>query len=266
MLVPITRQTFDDLIPRVATSDQYRYTWGQPKDFLRRLLMSVVGILIAIALQWLLPPGFEIIDFLFGIVAGLYWLWSPVYWASLKNAKLRRYQYAGFWQGQVLEVFPSEELIGTEETVNKRGELVVIENRERRLNLEVGDDSGFVTRLQVPLKRDHRVILPGDIAEALVVSNRPDLSRVSDAADIFLPDYGLWVSDYPYVQRDAFENVSKRLNQDMRRSQSRPPSSRPQSPQRSRSAPRAQDPPRSVGRSPQPRRSRRDYRELDDRL
>lgn len=62
---------------------------------------------------------------------------------------------AGLWQGEVLDIFITEKLVGTEEKTNKRGKLVVIENCERCLNLMVGDESGFSTRLQVSLKRDH---------------------------------------------------------------------------------------------------------------
>lgn len=212
MLIPLTRKKFEELVPAVATSDQYRYIWGKLPDFLRRLLISVVGIVVALFLRYLLPDSFAVLEFLIGIVTGLYWFWSPVYWASLRNAELRRFQYAGFWQGEILDLFISEDLIGTEETVNKRGELVIIENRERRLNLEVGDEAGFVTKVQVPLQRAHRAIRRGDIAEMLVVSNRPDLSRITKTSDLYLSDYGLWVSDYPYLRRDAFMEVSRELN------------------------------------------------------
>lgn len=211
MLIPLTRQKFEELIPVVGTTEQYRYCWGKASDVLRRLLISVASIVVVVILQFLLGDGFGIILFILGVTAGFYWLWSPVYWASRRNLECRRYQYTGFWQGEVLDVFITEELIGEEETVNKRGDLVIVENRERRLNLEVGDDSGFITKLQVPLQRSHRVIRAGDIAELLVLSNRPDLSRISKVSDLYFPDYGLWVSDYPYLRRDSFIEVSRKL-------------------------------------------------------
>jgi hypothetical protein len=211
MLIPLTRKKFEELMPRVGTGDQYRYCWGKPRDFLRRLLVSIVAVVIVVILQVALGKGFEIVTFIAGITAGLYWLWSPVYLASRRNAECRKYEYSGFWQGQVLEVFITEELIGKEETVNNRGDLVIVENRERCLNLEIGDESGFSTKIQVPLQREHRVIRAGDVAEAIVLSNRPDLSRISKVSDIFLSDYNLWVSDYPYVRRDSFVYVSRQL-------------------------------------------------------
>lgn len=213
MLTPLTRKAFEQLIPAVATGAQYAYCWGKLPDLLSRLLISVVGMFAVLLVRLLiLQEGFDEILLTIGITVGLYWLWGPVLWASLRNRDYRKYGYCGFWQGTVLDVFISEELIGTEETVNKRGDLVVVENRERCLNLVVGDESGFTTELRVPLKRNHRAIDVGDPAEMLVFSNRGDLSRISQTSDIYLPDHNLWVSDYPHVQREAFIEVSRRLD------------------------------------------------------
>lgn len=221
MLIPLTRAKFEELLPAVATADQFRYCWGKPADFLRRLLISVVGVVIAFILKFLLPPGFQILEFMLGIVTGLYWLWSPAYWASVRNRECRRYKYCGFWRGEVIDIFITEDLIGTEETVNKQGELVIVENRERRLNLELADESDFTARLHVPLKREHKVIRKGDMAEMLLLSNRDDLSRISKITDVYLPDHDLWVSDYPYLRRDAFLEVRQQLQRERQQQQQR---------------------------------------------
>ena len=213
MLIPLTRQKFEELIPLTATGDQYRYSWGNLSDLLRRVLISLTGIVAALALRAFLGDWFDMFALVLGIGAGFYWFWGPVFVASRRNFDHRRYQYCGFWQGEVLDIFITEELVGTEEKTNKRGELVVVENRERCVNLEVGDESGFSTRLQVPLKRDHRAIRPGDIAEMIVMSPRADLGRISKVSDIYLPDYNLWVSDYPYLRRDIFLEISRKLGQ-----------------------------------------------------
>lgn len=213
MLVPLTRKKFEELVPLVATADQYKYYWGKPSDLLGRFLISIVGVLASIVIWLFLPKGFEILEFIPAFVVGFYWLWGPIYQASRRNRELRRYQYSGFLRGEVLDVFVTEELIGQEETVNKKGELVIVENRERCLNLEVGDESGFMTKVQVPLKRSYRSIREGDIAEMIVLSNRPDLSRILQISDVYLSDYDLWVSDYPYLRKDIFQEVSHRLNQ-----------------------------------------------------
>ncbi len=211
MLVPITRQKLEELIPVSATAEQYRYYWGKFPDFLQRLLISVISVVVI----WVIELAIDSYKFLalpLGIAAGLYWLWSPVLWAGLRNAKYRKYPYAGFWRGEVLDVFVTEELVGKEETVNDRGELVIVENRERRINLEIGDESGFTRQLQATLQKEHQRIAPGQVAELLVLSKRPDLERIAETTDVYIPSLRIWVSDYPYLKRDTFEAVSRQLS------------------------------------------------------
>lgn len=243
MLVPLTRKTFETLVPTVATGAQYAYCSGKIPDFLRRLLISVVGIVALLLLGTILRlEDVGPVRLLLGIASGLYWLWGPILWASIKNFKYRRFAYAGLWRGEVLDVYITNELIGQEETVNNRGELVITDNRERCLNIEVGDESGFVSQLQVPLRKDQQAIARGDRAEMVVLSSRPDLSRINATTDIFIPDCNVWVSDYPYLQREAFIEVSQRLeDQDSDRRDDRP--------QRSQRQPRSGSSRRTVGRT-----------------
>jgi len=224
MLVPLTRDAFDRLIPSIATYPQYQFYWGRPADFIRRLAISVVGMVVT----WLgsLATGDATgpIWFVLGFAAALYWFWAPIYWASLRNGKVRKFGYCGFWEGEILDVYVTEELVGQEETVNRQGELVIVENRERCLNLEVGDETGFETRLQAPLRREHKGIKPGMRAQTLILSDRPDLGRVAQVADFYLPDRQVWISDYPLLQREAFEEVSRELSDPPPNRRSRRPS------------------------------------------
>ncbi|MBE9078351.1 phosphate ABC transporter permease [Romeria aff. gracilis LEGE 07310] len=223
MLIPLTRKTFDQLVPKVGTADQYRYCWGSPADLLRRVLISVAGLTGVFALRYLLGDASVPFAFVAGTIFGLYWLWSPVYFASRRNAGLRRNSYSGFWRGRVLDAYVTNDVTGTEETVDKRGDLVIVENRERRLNLELGDRTGFVTQFQVPLQKDHRLIRPGDFAEMIVTSNREDLGRISAISDIYIPDAKLWVSDYPYLRKDIFVEVRQQLRRQQQRRSPPPP-------------------------------------------
>ena len=77
MLIPLTRKKFEELIPPVGTGEQYRYCWGKPRDFLQRLLISVVAIVVAVFVELILGESFAIITFALGLFAGLYWLWEP---------------------------------------------------------------------------------------------------------------------------------------------------------------------------------------------
>lgn len=213
MLIPLTRKSFEMLIPPVATGAQYAYYWGNAQNFLKRLLISVIAVVVI----WLMTPifgqGGANVQLIIGIFGALYWLWGPIALASYRNWQCRKYQYCGFWQGKVSDVYITEDLIGQEETVNNQGDLVIVENRERRINLEVADKTGFNSLLRVPLKKEHKKIKPGQVALMLVMSNQPNLSRIEKVSDIYIPSQDVWVSDYPYLRRDEFIDISQELKQ-----------------------------------------------------
>jgi hypothetical protein len=213
MLVPLTRAKFEQLIPLIASGPQYKYYWGKFSDFLQRLLISVVAVAIVLVVKVLFRLDFGPIVFVLGLIGAFYWLWGPVFWASMRNAKCRRYKYSGFFRGRILDFWLTDELVGKQETVNNKGDLVILENREKRINLEIGDETGFTAELQVPLRVAYKAIARGQKAEMVVMSNRPDLSIIEEISDIYIPSRDLWVSDYPYIQRNFFSEVSQRLRE-----------------------------------------------------
>ncbi|MDY6938265.1 MAG: phosphate ABC transporter permease [Cyanobacteriota bacterium] len=207
-LVPLTRDKFEELIPLYATGGQYLYCWGKFQDFLKQLLISVIAVAAIAFLGGFLSPALQLT---LGIVGALYWLWIPIAKAGIRNSRYRKYRYSGFWQGKVLDVYVTEELLGTEETANQRGELVIVENRERRLNLEIGDRTGFSTSLQVPLKRNHQYIKRGTVVQTIVMSSQPDLSYIAEIGEIYVPSRNIWVGDYPCLRRDVFVDMAGQL-------------------------------------------------------
>ncbi|MFN6564463.1 MAG: phosphate ABC transporter permease [Nostoc sp. ChiSLP01] len=214
MLVPLTRQKFEQIVPLIATGLQYKYYWGKFANFLQRLLISVVAIVVILLVRALFGLQFGPIIFVLGVISSLFWLWYPVFQASMRNLQCRRYKYSGFFRGRVLDWWITDHLIGKQETVNSKGELVIVENREKRINLEVGDDTGFTIEFEAPLRPSHKAIDRGQIAEMVVMSNRPDLSSIEEFTDIYIPSRELWVSDYPYLRRDFFSEVGRRLRED----------------------------------------------------
>jgi len=224
MLIPLTRETFEQMIPAIATGPQYSYIWGRWRDFLRRLLISLVIVVALWIIGLLMGKTGESLKLLLYFIGGLYWFWSPVYIASVRNNTYRRYPYAGFWRGKVLDVFITEELINEEQRANKFGELEIIENRERRINVQVGDREGFRATIQVPIKRSYKPIARGQIAEMLILSKQPELERIDKITDIYLPQFDLWVGDYPFLRRDYFKVISSELGGNPNRDRpSRPP-------------------------------------------
>ncbi|BAZ38002.1 hypothetical protein NIES4101_39320 [Calothrix sp. NIES-4101] len=214
MLVPLTREKFEQLIPLIATGPQYKYYWGKFPNFLQRLLISVVAAAIVLLFVVLFRLDFGLVIFILGIVGAFYWLWSPAFQASQRNLKCRRYKYSGFFRGRILDFWITEVLISKQETVNNKGDLVIVENREKRINLEIEDETGFIAEFQAPLQVAYKAISCGQWAELVVMSNRADLSTIEEISDVYIPSRDLWVSDYPFLRRDFFAAVSGRLRDD----------------------------------------------------
>ncbi|MGB8691088.1 MAG: phosphate ABC transporter permease [Microcoleus sp.] len=211
MLIPLTRETFQELIPAVATGAQYKYFWGKPPDFLRRMLISAVVVVLLLVIYNFAGSDVGPLVLITGLIAGLYWLWGPILWASLRNAECRKYKYCGFWQGRVLDIYITDEVTSQEETVNQKGQLVIVDNLEPRINLEVGDKTGFRTTLKAPLQKNHQGIVPGQAALMLIMSNQEDLGRIAKVSDIYIPSREVWVSDYPYLRKDVFVEMSQQI-------------------------------------------------------
>lgn len=217
MLIRLNKETSEQIIPQIATANQYAFYWGNLQNILKNLFISLVAILIIWFICLLTGRSAQGISLVLRVIGGLYWLWGPVYLASLRNANYRSYPYTAFWQGRILDVYITEELINQQEMLNKIGDLVTIENRQKKINVEVGDKTGFIATIKAPLKRIHKSINPGQKVEALLLSNDPDFIRVAKITDIYIPQNKLWVGEYPYLRRDLFKDVSRELTQNYAR-------------------------------------------------
>jgi len=214
MLVPLTRKKFDQLVPLIATGDQYRYYWGKFGSFLQRLLISLVSVVVLLLVKIFLALEVGPILFVTGTFATFFWFWYPVLQASIRNSQIRRYKYSGFFRGRILDWWITDRLMGKQETVNSRGELVIIENREKRINLEIGDETGFTVEFEAPLRPSHKAVSRGQVAEMVLMSNNSDLSTIEQFSDVYIPNRNLWISDYPCLRQDFFIEVSQRLRGD----------------------------------------------------
>lgn len=215
MLVPITRTKFEQLIPILATGSQYKYCWGKWSDFLQRVIISIAAIALIYAfLRFLSPDDVEWQAPIPMVIGGLYWWWIPIVLASRRNWETRQFPYSGFWRGEVLDIYVTDKLVSEKETVDNKGNLVVIEDIETRLNLELGDETGFSTEISVPWKKAYKSIAPGQMVEMLVMSYRPDLSSFAKVSDVYLPDLNFWLSDYPCLRRDAFMEIGQQIDDD----------------------------------------------------
>jgi hypothetical protein len=211
MLIPLKQEAINDLIPAIATGSQYSYYWANFATLLKNLFISLVGVLFF----WLLGSFFgragDNLSLIFRVIAGLYWLWSPIYWASVRNSKFRRYRHISFWRGKVLDVYLTEELIKEESAIDKLGRAIIVENRRKLFNIEIGDKTGFRATISTPRQRIHKVVNCGQAVEGLLLSNDPDFMKIGQITDVYIPRHKLWLGDYPYVRRDIFLDLRLQL-------------------------------------------------------
>lgn len=211
MLIPLKQDAINDLIPAIATGKQYAYYWANFPTLLKNLFISLIGVLFF----WLLGSFFgragDNISLVFRIVMGLYWLWSPVYWASVRNNRFRRYRYCGFWRGKVLDVYLTEEIVKEESAIDKLGRVIIVENRRRLFNMEIADKTGFRVTITTPVKRIYKSINRGQAVEGLLLTNDPDFLNIAQITDVYIPRNKLWLGEYPYLRRDVFLDIRREL-------------------------------------------------------
>jgi hypothetical protein len=211
MLIPVTSSELARLIPAVATGPQFNACSGDPRKLLQRLLISLIGgvLLLLVSQTLAFNSRFSSLWLVAGVVTILYILWGPILEAGRRNATLRRYPAAAIFDGRVADLYTKEVVEDRREQTDRSGRLELVENKRTWLCLELEDEEGYLGQLRFPLdEKKHQVIRRGMVARCLVLSERPDFSRIGAISDGWLPQVKLWVGDYPYLLRPAFEELS----------------------------------------------------------
>jgi len=211
MLIPLRPGELPRLIPAVATGPQFSACSGNPRKLLQRVLISVIGGVISLLLnQSLFSSRWGPVWLVVGFVFLLYVLWGPILEAGQRNATLRRYPAAAIFEGEVAAIEQREVVEARREQADKSGRLELVENTRTWMSLELQDEDGYLGRIRFPLEKKHQLIRPGMVVRAVVLSERDDFSRVGAISDAWLPQLRLWVGDYPFLLRPAFEELCLR--------------------------------------------------------
>ena len=212
MLIPLKPGELPRLIPAVATGPQFSACSGDPRRLLQRVLISVIGGVISLLISQTLlfrsqgGPIFLVVGFVFL----LYMMWGPILEAGRRNAVLRRYPAAALFDGRVAELYTREVVEDRREQAGRQGRLELVENRRTWLCLELEDEEGYLGVVRFPMEKRHQQIRRGMVTRAVVLSDRRDFSRVAAISDAWLPQLKLWVGEYPYLLRPAFEELCLR--------------------------------------------------------
>ncbi|MCP9890981.1 hypothetical protein KBY57_07920 [Cyanobium sp. Aljojuca 7D2] len=209
MLIPLRPGELPRLIPAVATGPQFNACTGNPRKVLQRVLISVIGAVITLLISQtlLFTSQFGPVFLVVGVVFALYLLWGPILEAGQKNATLRRYPAAALFEGEVSDLYTREIVEERREQANNNGRLELVENRRTWLTLELADEEGYLGKVRFPFEKKHQQIRAGMVVRVLVLSERKDFSRVGAISDAWLPQLKLWVGEYPFLLRPAFEEL-----------------------------------------------------------
>ena len=210
MLLPLRPGELQRLIPAVATGTQFSATLGNPRKILQRLLISGIGGVITLLIsQSLSFNRWGSVWLIAGVILLLYILWGPILEAGRRNAELRRYSSAALFEGEVAEVFTQERVENQREQADASGRLELVENRRTWMVLELVDEDGYLGRINFPMTKAHGSIRAGMVVRCVVLSDRRDFSRVGAITDAWLPEVRLWVGEYPFLLRPAFEDLCR---------------------------------------------------------
>ena len=209
MLLPLRPGELPRLIPAVATGPQFNACTGNPRKVLQRVLISVIGAVIALLISQtlLFSSQFGPVFLVVGFVFALYLLWGPILEAGQKNSTLRRYPAAALFEGQIADLYTREIVEERREQANNDGRLELVENRRTWLTLELEDEEGYLGKVRFPFEKKHQQIRAGMVVRVLVLSERKDFSQVGAISDAWLPQLKLWVGEYPFLLRPAFEEL-----------------------------------------------------------
>ncbi|MEO1002793.1 MAG: hypothetical protein AAFX65_06755 [Cyanobacteria bacterium J06638_7] len=212
MLIPLKPGELYRLIPAVATGPQFNACSGSPRKLLQRVLIAVIGGVLSLLVSQTLAfrSQFAPVLLVSGVVFLLYVLWGPILEAGRRNASLRRFPAAAIFEGEVADLFTSEVVEERREQADRSGRLQMVESRRTWLTLELADEDGYLGRLRLPMEKKHQLIRPGMVVRTLVLSERKDFSRIASLTDAWLPQQKLWVGEYPYLLRPAFEELCLR--------------------------------------------------------
>ena len=208
MLIPLRPGELQRLIPAVATGSQFRAALGSPREILQRVMVAAIGGVFTLLIsQSQMASRWGPFWLVTGVVFLLYVLWGPILQAGQRNATLRRYPAAALFEGEVAEVNTRERVENRHEQADSQGKLELVENRRTWMLLELEDEDGYLGRLAFPMDKKHQMIREGTLIRCLVLSERKDFSRVSALSDAWIPGLRLWVGDYPFLLRPAFEEL-----------------------------------------------------------
>ena len=208
MLIPIKSNQVSKLIPSVATGGQFKYTLGNPRKILQRLIISSIGAAITLVIgNNQFGNQTDVLWLILCLGFALYILWGPILEASRKNIKYKQFKFFSIFDGIISDIYQIEKIESSREQTNRYGNLEIVENKRTWLTIELEDEDGYLSKISFPMEKRHSIITRGRRVKCLVSANERSFNGKLFLTDAWLPEINLWVGDYPYLLRPAFEEI-----------------------------------------------------------
>ena len=208
MLIPIKYNQISKLIPSVGTGSQFKYALGNPRKILQRLIISSIGgILNLLLFISQSSTQTENLWLLLCVIFFLYIIWGPVLESSRKNSSYKKSKFISLFDGYISDIYKTERIESSREQSNRQGRLELIEKKRTWLIIELEDEDGYLDKISFPMENKHSQIRIGANIKCLVSSNYRNFDRDLYLTDAWLPDINLWVGEYPYLLRPAFQEI-----------------------------------------------------------
>ncbi len=208
MLIPLKQNQISKLIPSVGTGGQFKYALGDPRKILQRLIISSIGgvlnLLLFISQS---STQTENLWLLLCVIFFLYIIWGPILESSRKNSSFKNSKFFSLFEGYISDIYKTEKIESSREQSDRQGRLELIEKKRTWLVVELEDDDGYLDTISFPLENKHSQIRIGSKIRCLVSSNYRNFDRDIYLTDAWLPDANIWIGEYPYLLRPAFEEI-----------------------------------------------------------
>ena len=213
MLITIKPNEINKLIPSVATGNQFNSALGNPRKIFQRVMISAIGGVITLLIsQSQVTSQFYSLWLVLGVVFLLYILWGPILEASRKNTKFKNFSFSALVDGFISDVYVEDRIENKQEQANRDGRLEVVEKKKTWVVLDIEDEDGYIGNISFPLQNKYNILSKGIRINCVVFSNRRDFSTIQAISDAWCPEINMWVGNYPFLLRPAFEEfVNRRI-------------------------------------------------------
>ena len=207
----LTNGDTEKCLPIAATSNQYGYFWGTTDAAVQRVAISLLGVVLCSTIN-----DFEIGTAL-QVPFATFFLWAPIALAARRNAAARAGEFVGLWRARVKDIEVVPVVAKTFENARKksssRGRRNTRKTTSEMLLIDFIDPiSSFEVSFRIPNERRYDDVQIGDACE-LIVSADDDLFRNFVAIrEAYVPESDVWVGEYPFLDRNGFVLVSKRVS------------------------------------------------------